>query len=458
MTLTKRPRMISIFSLIMINIIAVDNLRSLPISATYGLSLFFLYGLIAIFFFIPCALVTAELATGWPTTGGIYIWVREAFGKRWGFFVISMQWMYNIVWFPTIMAFIAGNCLYYFNPELSHNPYVIFIIVLALFWITTAINCLGMTASALLSNLGALVGTLMPMLFISVLGFIWLWGGHPLPYEFTQSAWIPDFSKPNSYAFLVAILFGLMGLEMSAVHAEEVHNPKRSYPLALLISVILILVTLICSSLAIALVVPASELSIITGLIQAFQLFFTAFGLTMLTPVIVGCIVIGSLAGVGAWMIGPVKGVYAAAKDGCLPACFSRLNRYQVPYNILLIQGTIFTLLSSLFLILPTVSGTYWILSDMTAQLGLFVYLGLFASALKLRYKKHMVARAFTLPFGKIGLWMVCSCAFICCIFVMLLGFFPPTQINVGNIILYECILIFGMTFFCALPFIIYRK
>ena len=94
----------------MINIIAVDSLRSLPISATYGLSIFFLYGLMALFFFIPCALVTAELATGWPNTGGIYVWVREAFGRRWGFFVIFMQWIYNIVWFPTIMAFIASTC------------------------------------------------------------------------------------------------------------------------------------------------------------------------------------------------------------------------------------------------------------------------------------------------------------------------------------------------------------
>lgn len=458
MTTFKRPKVITLFSLVMINIIAVDSLRSLPISATYGLSIFFLYGLMAVFFFIPCALVTAELATGWPNTGGIYVWVREAFGRRWGFFVIFMQWIYNIVWFPTIMAFIASTCLYYFNPALSENPYVIFAIVLTLFWITTIINCFGMKASSILSSIGAMIGTLMPMLLISILGIIWLIQGHALPTEFTQSPLIPDLSNVNSYAFLVAILFGLVGLEMSAAHAEEVKNPKRSYPLALLISVVLILMTLIFASLAIAIVVPKSELSIITGLVQAYKIFFSQFGLSWLTPIIVGCIVIGSLAGVGAWVIGPVKGMYASALDGCLPQGFNQLNRFGAPQKILLLQGLIFTILSLLFLIMPSVSSTYWILSDMTAQLALFVYLGLFASALRLRYKRPTTDRAFSVPGGKLGLWVACAVAILCCIGVMILGFFPPEQVDVGNVFIYESILIGGMIGFCALPFFVYRK
>lgn len=458
MTVLRNKKTISLFGLVMINVIAVDSLRSLPISATYGFSIFFLYGFMALFFFIPCALVTAELATGWPNTGGIYVWVREAFGRRCGFFVIFMQWIYNIVWFPTIMAFIASTCLYYFDPSLSNNRLVIFSIVLSLFWLTTIINCFGMKASAILSNLGALIGTLMPMILISVLGIVWLLTGHHLPEEFTQSAFIPDFSNINSYAFLVAILFGLVGLEMSAAHAEEVKNPKRSYPLALLISVVLILTTLICASLAIAIVVPKSQLNIITGLVQAYNIFFDQFGLNWLTPIIVGCIVMGSLAGVGAWVIGPVKGMYASALDGCLPPSFNYLNRYGAPQKILLLQGLIFTLLSLLFLIMPSVSSTYWILSDMTAQLALFVYLGLFASALKLRYTKPATDRAFTVPGGKLGLWIACVLAILCCIGVMILGFFPPEQVNVGNKTVYEIILIGGMLIFCTIPFIIYRK
>ncbi len=81
-------KVLSVFSLVMINIIAVDSLRSLPFSAEYGLSLIFYYLLAAIVFFLPVALVSAELATAFPTKGGIYVWIREAFGEFWGFFML----------------------------------------------------------------------------------------------------------------------------------------------------------------------------------------------------------------------------------------------------------------------------------------------------------------------------------------------------------------------------------
>ena len=101
-TLVKKT--LGAFGLAMINVIAVDSLRSLPFSAEYGFSLVFFYILAAITFFFPTALVAAELATGWPNKGGIYVWVREAFGERWGFLVIWLQWIYNVVWYPTIFC------------------------------------------------------------------------------------------------------------------------------------------------------------------------------------------------------------------------------------------------------------------------------------------------------------------------------------------------------------------
>ena len=100
---------LSVTSLVMINVIAIDSLRTLPMGAEYGFSLVFYYLLAAITFFMPVALVAAELATGWPETGGVYVWVREAFGKKIGFITIWLQWFYNICWYPTIMAFHRGD-------------------------------------------------------------------------------------------------------------------------------------------------------------------------------------------------------------------------------------------------------------------------------------------------------------------------------------------------------------
>src|SRR3990167_6871553 len=89
---------LGLFQLVMINVIAVDSIRTLTFSAVYGFSLVFFYLLAALFFFLPTAFVSAELGTGWPNRGGIYIWVREAFGKRLSLIVIWLNWIYNIIW------------------------------------------------------------------------------------------------------------------------------------------------------------------------------------------------------------------------------------------------------------------------------------------------------------------------------------------------------------------------
>ena len=107
----------------MINVIAIDNLRSLTAGAEYGFSMVFFYLVAAILFFVPTILVTAELATGWPNTGGVYIWVREAFGPRWGFLTIWLQWIYNVVWYPTIFAFIA-SIVAYLSIQLVDNKFL----------------------------------------------------------------------------------------------------------------------------------------------------------------------------------------------------------------------------------------------------------------------------------------------------------------------------------------------
>ena len=140
---------LGVFSLVMINVIAVDSLRSLPFSAEYGVSLIFYYILAAAAFFIPTALVSAELATGWPNKGGVYIWVREAFGDRWGFLVIWLQWIYNVVWYPTILSFVAGTLAYLINPHLADSKTYMLSVILITFWGATLLNMFGMKLSRL---------------------------------------------------------------------------------------------------------------------------------------------------------------------------------------------------------------------------------------------------------------------------------------------------------------------
>lgn len=453
----KKGKVLSVFGLVMINVIAVDSIRTLPISAEYGFSAVFYYLLAGLVFFIPTALVSAELATAWPETGGLYVWVREAFGKKWGFVTIWLQWFYNICWYPTIMSLIAGTFAYLINPALVNNRLYMVCAVMVFFWGATFINLKGMKASGRLSALSAIVGTLLPMAFIIVLGVVWIAIGKPLQIQFAAHTFVPNLSHIQNLVLLTAVLYGLVGMEMSAVHAKEVKNPQRDYPRSLLFSTIIILGSLIFATLAVAVVVPQKQLSLVAGMMQAFSYFFKAFHMQWLMPVLAILIVLGAVGGVGAWILGPAKGLLVASHDGSLPKFLEKTNQENVPITVLLLQGVIFTILSLAFVLMPSVNSAFWLLTDVTAILALVVYLFMFAAAICLRFKYPNVKRAFKIPGGKLGMIVVAGLGFLSSLFAIVVGFFPPAQFSVGSVTEYELILMIGSIIACLVPLAIYR-
>ena len=446
------------FQILMINVIAVGSLRTLPFASIYGVSLIFFYLLAALFFFFPTALVSAELGTAFPTTGGMYVWVREAFGKKCSLVVIWLNWVYNAIWYPTILALIAGTITYLFDPQLAFNRLYMSLSVLVLFWVSTWCNLHGMRVSSLVSAVGAIAGTILPILFIILLGAFWLFLKEPISLDFFKNGMIPSLNSESNLAFLTTILFGLLGLEMSAVHAGEMKNPTRDYPKAVFTSALLILAIIMLGSLAIAMVVPLSELNLATGVMQAFEIFLKAFHLTWLLPVIAICVVLGGISAVSAWVIGPTKGLMVAFEDAKLWPKLTKKNKAGVPANLLLVQAVFVSFLSLAFVIFPSVNSSFWFLSVITAQLALVVYIFLFLSALYLRYHKPHVKRSFRIPLGKVGIWVVSLMGLFSCLFVIAIGFTPPSQISMENVWGYEisltvCLLLFGLS-----PLIVLRK
>lgn len=453
-----KKNLLSVFSLIMINIIAVNNLKVLPIAAQYGSTLIFFYLLAAITFFIPSALVTAELATGWPNKGGIYIWVREAFGERAAFLSIWLQWVYNVVWYPSILAFLAATFAYLIDPKLAQDKIYTLTMIISLFWLSTILNLYGMKISSWISTLGSILGIIIPTLFITILGMTWFYLGHPLQIKMHWHDLIPNLNNFNNFSFLTAILFGLMGIEMSTVHADEVKNPERNYPKAVMYSVLIILSALISASLAIAIVIPLAQISMVSGVIDAFILFFSAFHLSWMIPIIVILIVIGGVSSISSWIIGPTKGLLIASKDADFPKIFQKTNTAGSPVNILWGQAIIVTLLSTLFLLMPTVSSSYWILTALTSQLALIYYIFIFATAVKLRYSHPHQSRTYKIPGGMIGIWFLSSLAILTCFTVICFGFIPPAGMKIGSLVMYEGILSVGILLFCFTPFLFFKN
>lgn len=454
---TTNYRVLTVFSLVMISVTAVDSLRSLAISAEYGFSLVFYYFASAIVFFIPTALVSAELATGWPENGGIYVWVREAFGVKTGFLTIWLQWIYNIFWYPTMLSLMAATIAYPFNPEWVRNPYYMLVIVLTLFWAATIVNCFGMKFSARVINTATVFGTLVPIIFIIFLGILWVLLDQPMHFDVSWHSFWPDLSDLKNLVLLTAILYGLIGMELPAMHAQEAKDPKRDYPKVMLIGGFIILSTLILGSLAVAAVVPHHKLELLDGLLQAFRIFFQSFHMSWLMPVVAFMILVGALGGITVWIIGPTKGLMVAARDGALPPLFARVNRHLAPVPMLILQGIIFTVICSVFVLLPTVNSSFWLLTDISAQLALLVYVFMFLAAIKLKFSRQDVIRTFNVPGGKPGMAIVCLLGLSSSLFAIFIGFLPPKQVPMHSTPVYILFLIVGIALACALPLLIYR-
>ena len=189
MTTPNKPRrVLNVFILAMMNVSIMLSLRSLPLISELGLSSLFFFLLVAITFLIPCAFVSAELATGWPKSGGVYVWVREALGDRWGFFSIWMQWIHNVSWYPVILSFVATTLAYVIAPDLKENKLYVLAVILLSFWGMTALNFLGIKVSSWFSSMGVIAGTILPVLFIISLGISWFALGSPLQITFSASA------------------------------------------------------------------------------------------------------------------------------------------------------------------------------------------------------------------------------------------------------------------------------
>ena len=445
---------LGIFTLAMINVAAIVSLRNLPITAKYGLGSIFFYGLAGIAFFIPIALVAAELATAWPGEGGIYVWVKEAFGPVFGFLVVWLEWVMNAVWYPTVLTFAGATLAFTVNPGLANNKLYMVVTLLVILWGATLANFFGMRASGLISSVGSIAGTVIPGVLIIILAVVYLALGKPSQMSFAPSTIVPPLHLGNM-VFFAGVVLGLAGIEMAAFHANEVKNPQRDYPKAILISVVVILGLFVIGSLAIAVVVPVKQINLQAGLMQAFQDIFDSFGIGWLLPVIALLVAIGAVAQLSTWIAGPSKGLLATARNGDLPPFFQHVNRNRMPTHILIVQAGIGTVLALVILLMPSVQSSYWMLTALTAQLTCMIYVLIFAAAIGLRYKYPNAKRPFKIPGGVVGMWAVAGLGLVAVVFTLFIGFVPPDTMKMGSPVFFVLFLVAGLVIMVALPFII---
>lgn len=453
----KPRKFLGLFLLAMLNLSVMTSLRNLPIVSEYGFGAPFFYLLIALVFLFPAALVSAELATGWTQRGGIYIWVKEAFGSGWGFFAVWMQWIHNVTWFPAILSFSATALAYLIDPNLGENRLYLLLCILGGFWGFTFFNYFGLKTSSWFSAIGVIAGTIIPGLLLILLGTIWVASGYPIQIEFSLGALIPPMDKIENLVFLAGLFLAFGGIEVSAAHVKEVEDPQKTFPRAILIAALVSLLLYAVGALAIAIMIPKEKISLVAGLMEAFAQFLGNFHLSWMLVPLGLMVVFGAVGELNAWIIGPVRALHATSRHGDLPPVFQKLNKHGVPANLLFFQGIIVTLSSFVFLFMPSASSAFWILSAMSVQLYLVMYFLMFLAAIKLRYSHPNTHRAYRIPGKMFGIWVVGLTGALSSLFAFLIGFIPPSQLKVGSLVFYEGFLFIGLFLMALIPFIIYK-
>jgi amino acid transporter len=462
---------IGLFTFIMITSAILVNVRSQPTLAEAGTQMFFYFAVATIGFLLPCVLILSELGSACPYEGGLYVWVKGAFGEKWGFTAIFLQWIQMTILMVMVLSFIAGTILYVFDYGELESKILILAISLAVYWGATLVNLRGLKASGRISTVCVILGVAIPAITIVVAGCAYLLAGNPIQLDLSLTAqnYIPDLSNPANLAILAAFFLPYFGIEGSAAHIENLKNPSRNYPLALIFVVFFCLFVNLLGSFSIAAVVPQSDISLIAGLMQAFEIFFNTFSLSWIVPILAIMVVIGSVGEVSTWIIAPIRGLFRTAKAGTLPLWFQQSNEHGIPRNFVIFQASLVSMFCIIFALIPGVNSAFWMMVALTTHVYLIAYFIMFLTAIKLRYlrSKHKDSQ-FYIPGGERGLYIMCTFGFGSVLIVGIVGMFfllltefvstlpsPDVTNTIG--IWYPVFLIAGMIIIVAIPMLVHR-
>lgn len=459
---TKKAPSITMIGMAIMIVTSIVSLRGLSSQAEFGLTSIFYYLFAAVVFLIPFSLVCAELASTFTKSGGLFRWVSEAFGARWGWAAMYLEWQTVVIWFPSVLMFSSVALAYIFWPEafdarLASNKLYTIIVLLAVYWFSTFNTFRGMKSANKLSTLGGLFGTIVPAAVLILLGIVYIVIGKPIELPLNQPFW-PDFSKFGTLVLAASIFLFYGGMEMQAVHIQQLKNPAKDFPKAVFIAAVVIIVIFVLATLSIGVVVPEKKINLLQSLLVAYRDLWMSVGAPWMGNVMALLITFGVIGQVSVIIAGPSTGILAVGKAGYLPRGLQKTNKEGVQVPILIIQAAFVTLLTFVLILLPSVQSAYQIMSQMATIIYLIMVILIYTACIWLRYTQPNKTRGFKIPGGKAGIWFVTILGVLGAILALVLSFIPPAQISTGSPAVYVGTLALGVAIFFALPFVVFAK
>ena len=426
---------------------SVGDLGTAPALAVFGLASVVLYVLPAIVFLVPASLVSAELASGWQ--GGVYNWVSEGLSPGMGFAAVWCQFAQTTFYYPAVLAYVASTLAYVIAPSLAHSGIYTAAVIIVVFWAAVIASARGVTSVDKLASYGIVIGTLIPGALLVVLAVIYLVQGNPSAAPLDSHHLLPPWNGLASIVLIVNSFFTYAGVEVNAVHVDDLRDAPREFPRAILVAVILILLVFMFPTLAISVAVPSTHISLTAGVMQAFRFLLDHFGLGVLIPIIGVGLVVASISGLLDWLTGPSTGLLEIGRErGYLPPYLQKVNANGVQVRILVAQGVVITLIGLLYALVPSVSRAYWIFAALATEVYLIMYVLMFVAARNLRRRQPEHARGYRAP----ALSTICVVGMLASVAACVIGLLPPSQLGHANVPVYAVSLLAGVLAVGVLP------
>lgn len=397
-------RVLKTLDMTLFTVCAILVIDQLSASASIGVQSIFWWIFTLIFFFIPYGLITAELGSTYPDQGGIYAWVQRAFGGRWGGRTAWFWWINVAFWQPSVYIIFTGIFAQLFMPELGLWPQIGIAIVLT--WITTYINTIALDAGKWVPNIGAVFKAII----MGALGFggIWYAMEHGVANPITLETLTPSWGA--SLAFLPVIIYNFMGFELMSGAAEEMKNPARDVPKAIITAGVIIAAFYLLGTIGILLSLPMDDIGLINGVMDTFTKLFggSAFGPAIV--MILGLMALYTfVANMVTWTMGANRSAAEAANDGHLHPVFAKLNAtHKTPANAAIVTGLVTTIVIIAYgFMAKSAEDLFWTLFAFSSIVFLLCYLLMFAAFLRLRTIDADRPRAYRVPGGAVGAWVM---------------------------------------------------
>ena len=359
-------------------------------TAAIGNSQYFWWIFLIVAFCVPYGMISAELGTTYQSEGGMYDWVKRAFGAKWASRVAWNYWINFPLWIASLAVAVTDVIAGIFEIELS----IVWLLVLQLgyTWLVSFLGTKRIGESKWIVNIGTFFKIAF-MLGLGILGiYVFIKTGESANPITSVSDLLPSLDLAG-LAFLSVIIFNFLGFEVVATFADDMENPKKEIPKALIVggALMALFYILPATGINIAMTMEQAEAS---GITESFMILLTNLGvnpdLVRAVVIAVGLMFIYTMvANIVSWSFGVNSVAKYSADDGGLPKIFSKTNKEGVPYMASIMNGIVATGIIIVGLILGNISESasnlFWTFFSLSLVTLLLSYVPLFLSFLKLR-------------------------------------------------------------------------